>query len=79
MRFITADVIVHGESKHFAAHTVRELLAAMPTDHTPANVVFEDRRPTIAERQQLWSAEQSLPGTLTETVKQAMDREARTD
>lgn len=83
MRLYIADVTVTDaetnapKTRHIVRATVNELVSALPANHDPACVRVENRRPTVSERQQLWSAEQSKPGTFTTTVEQALDRERR--
>jgi hypothetical protein len=60
MRFVTADVTIAGRVVHYAAHTISQLLTAIPADHAPIQpeaIHVESRRPTIAELQQLWTCE----------------------
>jgi hypothetical protein len=68
------DVTIDGKREHIVRQTVNDLVTALPANHPPAKVRKENRRPTIAELQQLHMA---YGKSFVEIVKQALDREAR--
>lgn len=81
MIFYTVDTVIDGEPVHLAVHHVVELLAWLPADHPailPSNIHRENRRPTVAERQQLWSAEQRTDfESVTTIVAESFPNQAR--
>jgi hypothetical protein len=76
MKLYIIDVTTVAGPRHYVAETIGELIANMPANHPATGVRVENRRPTVAEAQQIHEAHQRHV-RFADIVKQALDREAR--